>query len=161
MIIRASQQNTRQTPRKVRLVANTVKGMSIESALRQLAVIERRASILILKVIRQALANAEHNHGITADKLAIKSIVVENGPHMKRFRAVSRGRAHTILKKTCHVVVELESKEAEEPKKEDKEVKKQTAEKKTVKKAVAAKKPAAKPKAKTTNKKKKSKKDKQ
>ncbi|PIR62861.1 MAG: 50S ribosomal protein L22, partial [Candidatus Pacebacteria bacterium CG10_big_fil_rev_8_21_14_0_10_42_12] len=130
MIIRASQQNTRQTPRKVRLVANTVKGMSIEAALRQLAVIERRASILVLKVIRQALANAEHNHGITADKLSIKSIIVENGPHMKRFRAVSRGRAHTILKKTCHVVVELESKEKEaEVSEESKPAKKEVVEK--------------------------------
>ncbi|PIY80565.1 MAG: 50S ribosomal protein L22 [Candidatus Pacebacteria bacterium CG_4_10_14_0_8_um_filter_42_14] len=142
MIIRASQQNTRQTPRKVRLVANTVKGMSIESALRQLAVIERRASILVLKVIRQALANAEHNHGITADKLTLKSIIVENGPHMKRFRAVSRGRAHTILKKTCHVVVELESKEKEAEVEEVKEpVKKEIASKaKTTKTKKTAKK---------------------
>lgn len=150
MIIRASQQNTRQTPRKVRLVANTVKGMSIEAALRQLAVIERRASILILKVIRQALANAEHNHGITADKLSLKSIIVENGPHMKRFRAVSRGRAHTILKKTCHVVVELESKEKDaevsEESKPAKKVKKEAATKvkttkvtKTVKKVLKKK----------------------
>jgi len=124
--------------------------MSIEAALRQLAVIERRASILVLKVIRQALANAEHNHGITADKLSIKSIIVENGPHMKRFRAVSRGRAHTILKKTCHVVVELESKEKEaEVSEESKPAKKEVVEKPKAAKATKTVKKVTKKKTKT------------
>ncbi|MEX0895479.1 MAG: 50S ribosomal protein L22 [Patescibacteria group bacterium] len=108
MIITATQTNTRQAPRKVRLVANAVRKMPLDTALRQLAVIERRASILVLKVIRQAIANAQHNHGAAFADLSLKNITVDSGPHYKRFRAVSRGRGHQILKKTSHVTVQLE-----------------------------------------------------
>ncbi|NCN51100.1 MAG: 50S ribosomal protein L22, partial [Candidatus Pacebacteria bacterium] len=58
---------------------------------------------------RQAIANAMNNHGLTFDDLTLKNIVVTGGPSYKRFRAVSRGRAHSIIKRTCHVSVELES----------------------------------------------------
>ncbi|NCS97015.1 MAG: 50S ribosomal protein L22 [Candidatus Pacebacteria bacterium] len=109
MIIKATQKNTRQTALKVRLVANAVKGMKLEDAIKQLGVIERKSSIVVLKVIRQAIANAMNNHGLTFDDLTLKNIVVTGGPSYKRFRAVSRGRAHSIIKRTCHVSVELES----------------------------------------------------
>lgn len=109
MLIKASQKYTRQTPRKTRLVANAVKGLGINDAIEQLGLIERKASILILKVLRQALANAEHNFGLPVKQLKIHSILIGTGPSYKRFRAVSRGRAHTILKRTSHVTVVLES----------------------------------------------------
>ncbi len=109
MIITAQQTNSRQTPRKVRLVANAVKGMELEAAIKQLGVIERKASIVILKVVRQAIANAINNHGYTFDQLSLKNILVTEGPRYKRFRAVSRGRAHGVVKRTCHVTVELEA----------------------------------------------------
>lgn len=109
MIIKATQTYTRQTPRKVRLIANTVKKLSVAKALEQLSVIERKASIVVLKVLRQAIANAMNNHGLAFGDLTIKSIQVQNGPYYKRFRAASRGRAHSIYKKTSHVVVELET----------------------------------------------------
>lgn len=109
MLITAEQKNTRQTPRKVRLVANLVKNMPIEKALRQLSVVERKASIVVLKVIRQAMANAIHNHRLNPEDLMVKGILVTEGARYKRFRAVSRGRAHNVVKKTCHVKVVLES----------------------------------------------------
>lgn len=109
MIITATQTNSRQTPRKVRLVANAVKGMKLEAAIKQLSVIERKSSIVILKVIRQAIANAMNNQGLSFDDLTLKNILVTEGPRYKRFRAVSRGRAHGVIKRTCHVTVELES----------------------------------------------------
>jgi|GEM_PF-304821 len=115
MLIKATQKYTRQAPRKARLVANAVKNLSVSKAIEQLGMIERKASILILKVISQALANAKHNFGIHEDQLKIHSIVVESGPSYKRFRAVSRGRAHTILKRTSHVSVVLEAKETKTP----------------------------------------------
>jgi len=109
MIITATQKNTRQTALKVRMVANQVKNLSLRDAIVQLGVIERRASLVILKTLRQAIANATHNHGYSIEELTLKSITVTPGPAYKRFRAVSRGRAHNIFKRTCHVFVEIEA----------------------------------------------------
>jgi len=110
MIIKAEQKNTRQTSRKVRLVADVVKKMSIIDAIKQLAVINRKSSLLVLKVLRQAVANATNNFGLAVSDLEIDNIVINDGPALKRWRAVSRGRAHTILKRTCHVRVDLRTK---------------------------------------------------
>lgn len=109
MIIKAQQAFTRQTPRKLRLVANIVKKLSLADAVRQLTVIERKATIGILKVVRQAIANATHNHGLKVEELQLKNILITEGPRFRRFRAVSRGRAHNVLKRTSHITVELES----------------------------------------------------
>lgn len=144
MQIIAEQKNTRQTARKVRLVANAVRKLSIKDAFEQLAVIERRASIVVAKVLRQAVANAMHNHRLTVDQLEIENILVGEGPTYKRFRAVSRGRAHTIFKRTCHIKVILKTKEEKKAAKKEtkaapkKEVKK-AAPKKAVKKAAPKK----------------------
>jgi len=115
MIITAIQKNTRQTARKVRYVANVVKKMSIEDAFKQLAVMERRSSLVVMKTLRQAVANAINNHGLALADLEIKNIVIDEAPTYKRWRAVSRGRAHTILKRSCHVKVELQTKEVKHP----------------------------------------------
>lgn len=147
MIITATQKNTRQTALKVRLVANQVKDLPLIDAINQLGVMQKKASLVVLKVIRQAVANAVHNHGFNIQELSLKSIIVTPGPTYKRFRAVSRGRAHNIFKRTCHVSVELEAgvapevvkKEKTEDKKVEKkaEVKKET--KKVTKKTVSKK----------------------
>lgn len=122
MIIKAEQRNTRQTSRKVRLVADVVKKMSIVDAINQLAVINRKSSLLVLKVLRQAIANATNNFNLVLGDLEIDNIVVNDGPALKRWRAVSRGRAHTILKRTCHVRVDLRTKKEVEPVKVTKKV---------------------------------------
>ena len=115
MQIIAEQKNTRQSPRKVRLVANTVRKMSLEHALRQLSVMEKRPSLVVSKVIRQALANAWHNHNLSLEELELKNILVNVGPTYKRWRAVSRGRAHNIFKRTSHIRVILETKPESKP----------------------------------------------
>ncbi|AKM81170.1 MAG: 50S ribosomal protein L22 [Candidatus Pacebacteria bacterium GW2011_GWF2_38_9] len=115
MIIKAEQRNTRQTSRKVRLVADVVKKMSIVDAINQLAVMNRKSSLLVLKVLRQATANATNNFNLVLSDLEIDNIVINDGPALKRWRAVSRGRAHTILKRTCHVRVDLRTKKEVEP----------------------------------------------
>lgn len=140
----ALQKNVRQSPRKVRLVANQVKDLELETALRQLAVIERKASLVILKVMKQAIANAMNNHQLPFDQLAIKSIEVTPGATYKRWNAVSRGRAHEIMKRTCHVKIELETKQAEEKKAEAKKPAKAEAKPVAKKTAKAEAKPAAK-----------------
>lgn len=103
----AIQKNTRQTPRKVRLVANQVKKLSLEQALKQLAIIERKSTLVLLKTVKQAIANAQNNHGIPASQLEIESITVNEAPRLRRFRAVSRGRAHGIIKRNSHITVTL------------------------------------------------------
>ncbi len=110
MKIRAQQKNSRQSPRKVRLVANQVKNLSLAEAFSQLALMERKASLVILKVMRQAVANAVHNHQLSVDDLEIDNILVKTGPTYKRWQPVSRGRAHKILKRTTHVEVILKTK---------------------------------------------------
>lgn len=112
MIIKAEQKNTRQPARKVRLVADVVKKMSIEDAVRQLAVVNRKSSLVVLKTLRQAVANATNNFGLSLSDLKIDNIIINDGPALKRWNAVSRGRAHTILKRTCHVLVTLSSQAA-------------------------------------------------
>lgn len=107
MLIKAVQKYTRQTPRKVRLVANQVKDLSLEEAMKQLAVIEKKATDVIAKTMKLAIADATHNHGYQVSDLAIESIIIGEGPRYRRFRAVSRGRAHGIIKRSCHVTVTL------------------------------------------------------
>lgn len=109
MIITATQKNTRQTALKVRLVTSQVRKLPLVDAIKQLSVIQKRASLVVLKVLRQAIANAVHNHGYTIEELTLKNITVAPGPTYRRFRAVSRGRAHTVFKRTCHITVELEA----------------------------------------------------
>lgn len=141
MKITAIQKQVRQSPRKMRLVVNQVKKLSLEQAMRQLAVIDRRASLAILKVIKQAIANAMNNHRLTFESLKISSIEVTPGSVYKRWRAVSRGRAHSIMKRTSHIRVILESeekkpiakKETVEKKEKPKSKTKKTTKTKTVK----------------------------
>jgi len=111
MTIRATQKYTRQTPRKVRLVANAVRKLTLEEAFRQLSVIERKATEVVSKVMKQAVADAVNNHGYQVSDLVLDSIIVNEGPRYKRFNAVSRGRAHNIIKRTCHVSVVLKTKD--------------------------------------------------
>ncbi len=123
MQIKAQQKNSRQSPRKVRLIADQVKGMSLENAFAQLALMERNSTIVLLKVMRQAVANAVNNHQLAVEDLELENILVKTGPTYKRWQPVSRGRAHKILKRTCHVEVILKTKEQAKEKLETKEEK--------------------------------------
>jgi large subunit ribosomal protein L22 len=106
----AVQKNTRQTPRKVRLVANQVKKLSLLKALDQLAVMDRKSTLVLLKTLKQAIANAKNNHGVSPDSLEIKELLVTDAARYRRFRAVSRGRAHNVVKRSCHIRVVLQQK---------------------------------------------------
>lgn len=112
MLITATQKFTRQSPRKVRLVANAVKKMPLAKALTQLAIIERKSTMVVMKTVKQAIANAIKNHGLKFEDLKIDTILINEGPFYKRMRAVSRGRGHEIKKRTSHVTVKLMSTEA-------------------------------------------------
>lgn len=112
MLIKAEQKFSRQTSTRLRLVAAAVKKLSPAVAIEQLRFMDLKAAETILLVMKQAIANATNNLGLSADALTIKEIVVGEGPQYKRFQPVSRGRAHSILKRSAHIRVVLESQEA-------------------------------------------------
>lgn len=120
MIIKAEQKFLRQTPTRLRIVARAVKHLLPAEALDQLKFMNKSAAREIHLVLKQALANATNNLGLSRDALTIKDILIGEGPRYKRFIAASRGQAHAILKRTAHVRILLESKEehaAAKPKK--------------------------------------------
>lgn len=104
-MVKAVLKNYRQSPRKVRLVANTVRGQKVGTALINLSFIAKRSAEPLKKLIESAVANAKNNKGLNEDTLIIKSIQVDQGVTMKRWRARARGTAHPIRKKTCKVTV--------------------------------------------------------
>lgn len=117
MLIKAEQKYLRTSPRKLRLVADMVREIgSPKTALEYLAHINKRAALPLEKVLKQAMANAKNNAGIKEDELKIKEIIVNEGPFYKRFRPVSRGRAHSIKKRTSHIRIILEIKNEEKQK---------------------------------------------
>jgi len=142
MEITVRQKFTRQAPRKLRLVANQVKKMPLPQALEQLAVIERRSTLVLMKTLKQAIANAINNHGLKFDDLEIGTIQINGGPVYKRVRAASRGRGNEIKKRTSHILVVLKTREADKKS----EVKSAAAEAQIAAPKVETKKSVAKPK---------------
>lgn len=97
----------RIAPRKVRVVANLIKGLDIERARAQLRVLPKRASEPVLKTLNSAVANAEHNFQLSKDNLYVAKIFVDGGPMLKRWMPRAMGRASAIQKKTSHLTVIL------------------------------------------------------
>ncbi len=114
--IKAERKYIRTSPRKIRLVADLVRQMSVPEAIITLTHLRKRAATAMLKTLKQAQANAVNNHNLSKDSLLIQSIEVNEGATYKRFRPVSRGRAHSILKRTSHIKIILKSKLAKKPK---------------------------------------------
>lgn len=104
--MKANLQNYRQSPRKVRLVIDVVRGKSVKQALASLQFVDKKASAPIAKVIASAVANAVHA-GHPVDRLFIKKVAVDKGTVMKRFMPRARGSASRINKRNSHVAVEL------------------------------------------------------
>jgi len=144
--MKAVLKNYRQSPRKVRLVANFAKGKNAKRVVEELGLLSKRAALPVKKVIESALANAKHNDSIDSDNLVVSEITVDKGIVLKRFMPKYGGRATRINKRTSRIVVTL-NEEAKEVKKTPKKVEKKAKEaKKEVKKAPkkAVKKPVAK-----------------
>jgi large subunit ribosomal protein L22 len=95
----------RLSPRKVRVVADQVRGKTVAEALTILRFLEKRGAPHVAKVLGSAVANAKQGKDIDVDALVVKTIMVDEGPTMKRFMPRAMGRATKILKRTCHVTV--------------------------------------------------------
>jgi len=117
MLIKAESKFIRTSPRKIRLVANYVRKLPPDEAVIILSHLRKRAATPLLKTLKQALANAVNNHNLAKDSLLIQSIEVNEGPTYKRWQPVSRGRAHSIFKRTSHIKIVLKTPEPKKPKK--------------------------------------------
>lgn len=111
MLIKAEQKYLRLAPRKIRLLVDAIKHLQPKQAIEELAFIRKRAAAPLAKTIKQAMANAVNNANVSEESLRFESLTVGGGPILKRWRAVSRGRAHSIKKRTSHITVILKSEE--------------------------------------------------
>ena len=95
----------RISPQKARLVADQIRGKSVDQALETLTFSNKKSAELIKKVLESAIANAEHNEGADIDDLRVAKIFVDEGPTMKRIMPRAKGRADRILKRSSHITV--------------------------------------------------------
>lgn len=123
-IIRAELNKYRQAPRKVRLLAELVKGKKIDEAVALLSFSGKRAAEPIIKLVNSAVANAKHNFKLSPDVLFVKNMTVDGGIVLKRGMPRAFGRSFPIKKRTSHICLDLGVNEEsiKEVKKDDKKV---------------------------------------
>ena len=105
METKATLRGVRLSVDKGRLVADMIRGKRVDQALNVLQFTQKKAAVIIKKVLESAIANAEHNDGADIDELKVKTITVEQGASLRRFTARAKGRGNQIRKPTCHVYV--------------------------------------------------------
>lgn len=115
--MKAIRRSLRISPKKVNLIAPLVRGKGVQEAIDFLAFTPKKSAKPLMEVIKSAVSNAEQNFKQNRKDLYISKIVVNEGSRLKRFRPVSRGRSHPILKKTAHITVEVAVRAEPEPKK--------------------------------------------
>ena len=104
----------RISPRKLNLVAQSIRGMSAESALNELTFSRKRIAGAVKKILQSAIANAENNHDLDVDDLVVSEASVGKGLVMKRFHARARGHAGGIEKFFSHLTIVVEEKREQE-----------------------------------------------
>jgi large subunit ribosomal protein L22 len=135
----------RAAPRKVRLVADLIRGKGVQEAVNILHLTNKHAAKDLEKLLKSAIANAENrDEPMDVDRMYVKQVMVDGGPSMKRFRPAPMGRGFRVLKRSSHVTIALDTRKdakngAEKPAKEA-----------AAKPAASSSKPAAKPAAKKT-----------
>lgn len=107
MLITAHQKYRKLSPQKTRQVAAAIRSLPILEAQDQLKFMPQRPAKALLQVLNQAVANATNNFQAKLEDLQIDTIDIQEGPTYKRWQPVSRGRAHPILKRTCHIKITL------------------------------------------------------
>lgn len=105
MEVTAILRGTRLSAQKGRLVADQIRGLTVDKALNILAFSPKKGAGIIKKVLESAIANAEHNEGADIDALKVKTIYLDQATVLKRFTARAKGRGNRISKPTCHITV--------------------------------------------------------
>jgi large subunit ribosomal protein L22 len=103
--VKASHKYAKISAFKARLIADQIRLKPVEEALSILSFSNKKAAVLVKKVLNSAISNAEHNDGLDIDELKISSIFIDEGSTMKRIRPRAKGRANRILKRTSHITV--------------------------------------------------------
>ena len=118
MEVKASLKYTRIGAQKARLVADVIRGKNVNDAVRTLSFMNKKSAPLFQKLILSAVANAEAKETIDTDLLYVRSVTVDQGPSLKRFKPAPQGRAQLIRKKMSHLNIVLSEKrvEAKRPK---------------------------------------------
>lgn len=111
MEAKAKHRNCPMSPRKVRLVADTVRGMEVNKALNSLKFTRKFAANYIEKVLTSAVANWQQKTQQDAAEhdLVIKTLLIDEAQMLKRFRPAPYGRAHRIRKRSCHITIVVEN----------------------------------------------------
>ncbi|MBT3231063.1 50S ribosomal protein L22 [Candidatus Uhrbacteria bacterium] len=107
MQVQATAKYIHMSPRKVRLVADLVRGLGIDQAQKQLQFSQKLAAQPVLKVLNSAIANAKNNNSINVESYKVASITVDEGPTIKRFRPRAHGKSAPIRKRTSHITVKI------------------------------------------------------
>ena len=105
MEVSARLNNVSISAQKARLVADQIRGLSVERAQNILRFSNKKAADIISKVLESATSNAEHNEGADIDELRVSTIYVDEGRTIKRFRSRAKGRANRILKRSAHITI--------------------------------------------------------
>jgi len=105
MEARAIQRYAKLSPQKARLVVDLVRGRRVEDALGILKHLPKKGAKVLAKVIRSAVANAEHAQRVDVDELFVSKVFVDGGPTTKRFLPRAHGRATPLIKRTSHITV--------------------------------------------------------
>ena len=112
MEIQALTRYARMSPKKVREVARLIQGRPVPEAMDFVALIPRKSARLVAKTLKSAVANAENNNNLAADKLFVHRALIENGPVLKRFKAGARGSAKPRVKRMSHLRIVLSDSQA-------------------------------------------------
>ena len=110
MDARAEAKFIRISPRKVQIVCDLIRGRDAQTAMAILMATPKAASEPLAKLLKSAVANAEHNHGMNADNLYVSTVVANPGPVLKRGRIASRRGFVRILKRTTHITIGVSEK---------------------------------------------------
>lgn len=110
----ASLRFVRVSARKARLVADLVRGKDVSEAIEMLQFVEKKTAPMMRKLVESAVANAEQaarrdSVDLDIDQLYVKTVTVDQGPTLRRFRPRAQGRAYKVLKKTAHITIQLAS----------------------------------------------------
>ncbi len=108
--MKASLNTHRQSPRKVRIVADLIRGKSVDNAIAALKFADKRAAPIIEKLLKSAADNARNNDNVESSDLIVKAVTVNKGPTFKRMMPRARGSGFRINKRTSHIDITLEAK---------------------------------------------------
>ena len=107
MEVAATLRYARISPQKCRMMADAIRGKSVDEALKTLAFTPKKSARIVKKVLESAIANAEHNHGADIDELKVSRIEVNDAPTFRRYRARAKGRGTRIIKRNSHITIRV------------------------------------------------------